>query len=232
MLGRRVVDKHPCPFFGAVYPFLSRHSQSSLPLYWLCAMQRLPCNAVMYGDVFLPQQFRFHYLQHWFWGYATVTIVLTFIIICVCLSEYVASMLRGKQSSKPLHTMPSHFAQCNVAMSVVQIRSQYSCLVVLFSEDVLFCSSPSSDLAARRGVFSRRHYGSVETVSCTFLYQIPTPSPVLSFHQSYVDVKIVPSQCQTQPMAMSLAVVRLWVEQAVSTMGHTSRCCMVFLMPE
>ena len=125
-----------------------------------------------------------------FGGYATVTIVLTFIIICVCLSEYVASMGRGKQCSKPTHAMPSHFAQCNGAMSVVHIRSQYSCLVVLFNEDVLFCSSPSSDLAARRGVFSRRHYGSVETVSCArFLYQIPTSASLLYFHQSHVNVK-------------------------------------------
>lgn len=35
--------------------------------------------------------------------------------------------------------------------------------------DVLYCcvhSSPSSDLSGRRGVFSRRHFGSVELVSC------------------------------------------------------------------
>ena len=33
-------------------------------------------------------------------------------------------------------------------------------------------------------------------------------------------------------MAMSLAVVRSWGEQAVSIMGETSRCCMVCLMPQ
>ena len=33
-------------------------------------------------------------------------------------------------------------------------------------------------------------------------------------------------------MAMSLAVVRSWGEQAVFIMGQTSRCCMVCLMPQ
>ena len=33
-------------------------------------------------------------------------------------------------------------------------------------------------------------------------------------------------------MAMPLAIVRSWGEQAVSIMGHTSRCCMVCLMPQ
>ena len=44
--------------------------------------------------------------------------------------------------------------------------------------------------------------------------------------------QIVSSQCLAQPMAMSLAVVRSWGEQAVSIMGQTSRCCMVCLMPQ
>ena len=44
--------------------------------------------------------------------------------------------------------------------------------------------------------------------------------------------QIVPSQCMAQPMAIPLAVVRSWVEQAVYIMGQTSRCCMVCLMPQ
>ena len=57
-------------------------------------------------------------------------------------------------------------------------------------------------------------------------------SSFLSFdHESYVR-QIVPSQCLAQPMAMPLAVIRSWAEQAVSIMGHTSRCCMVCLMPQ
>ena len=52
----------------------------------------------------------------------------------------------------------------------------------------------------------------------------------LSFHQESYVGQIVPSQCLAQPMAMSLAVVRSWGEQAVSIMGQTSRCCMVCLM--
>ena len=60
----------------------------------------------------------------------------------------------------------------------------------------------------------------------------PDSSSFLSFHQeSYVN-QIVSSQCLAQPMAMSLAVVRSWEEQAVSIMGQTSRCCMVCLMPQ
>ena len=45
---------------------------------------------------------------------------------------------------------------------------------------------------------------------------------------------IVPSQCLAQPMALPLASVRSWVEQAVSIMGKTNsrRCCMVCLMPQ
>ncbi|XP_046368417.1 GTPase-activating Rap/Ran-GAP domain-like protein 3 isoform X2 [Haliotis rufescens] len=35
----------------------------------------------------------------------------------------------------------------------------------LTRESAYFCSSPASDLAARRGVFSRRHYGSVELLT-------------------------------------------------------------------
>ena len=58
------------------------------------------------------------------------------------------------------------------------------------------------------------------------------PSSFLSFHQESYVRQIVPSQCLAQPMAMSLAVVRSWGEQAVSTMGQTSRCCMVCLMPQ
>ena len=42
----------------------------------------------------------------------------------------------------------------------------------------------------------------------------------------------MPFQCLAQPMAMPLAVVRSWVEQAVFIMGQTSRCCMVCLMPQ
>ena len=54
----------------------------------------------------------------------------------------------------------------------------------------------------------------------------------LSFHQESYVSQIVPSQCLAQPMAMSLAVVRSWGEQAVSIMGQTSRCCMICLMPQ
>ena len=54
----------------------------------------------------------------------------------------------------------------------------------------------------------------------------------MSFHyESYVH-QIVPSQCLAQPMAMSLAIVRSWGEQAVSIMGQNSRYCMVCLMPQ
>ena len=42
----------------------------------------------------------------------------------------------------------------------------------------------------------------------------------------------MPSQCLAQPMAMPLAVVRSWGDQAVSIMGQTSRSCMVCLMPQ
>ena len=42
---------------------------------------------------------------------------------------------------------------------------------------------------------------------------------------------IVPSQCLAQPIAMSLAVVSSKGEQAVSIMGQTSRCCMVYMTP-
>ena len=59
-----------------------------------------------------------------------------------------------------------------------------------------------------------------------------TRSSFLSFHQESYVRQIVPSQCLTQPMAMSLAVVRSWGEQAVSIMGQTSRRCMVCLMPQ
>ena len=57
-------------------------------------------------------------------------------------------------------------------------------------------------------------------------------SSFLSFHQEPYIRQIMPSQCLAQLMAMSLAVVRSWGEQAVSIMGQTSRCCMVCLMPE
>ena len=57
-------------------------------------------------------------------------------------------------------------------------------------------------------------------------------SSLLSFHQKTHVRQIVPSQCLAQPMAMPLAVVRYWVEQAVFIMGQTSRCCMVCLMPQ
>ena len=59
-----------------------------------------------------------------------------------------------------------------------------------------------------------------------------TSSSFLSFHQESYVRQIVPSQCLAQSMAMSLAVVRSWGEQAVSIMGQTSRCCMVCLMPQ
>ena len=49
-------------------------------------------------------------------------------------------------------------------------------------------------------------------------------SSFVSFHhESYVS-QIVLSKCLAQPMAMSLAVVRSWGDQAVSIMGQTSRC--------
>ena len=54
-------------------------------------------------------------------------------------------------------------------------------------------------------------------------------SSFLSFHQESYVRQIVPSQCLAQRMAMSLAVVRSWGEQAVSIRGQTSRCC---LMPQ
>ena len=57
-------------------------------------------------------------------------------------------------------------------------------------------------------------------------------SSFLSFHQESYVRQSVPSQCLAQPMAMSLAVVRSWGEQAVSIMGQTSTCCMVGLMPQ
>ena len=57
-------------------------------------------------------------------------------------------------------------------------------------------------------------------------------SSLLSFHQESYVRQIVPSQCLAQPMAMPLAIARSWGEQAVSIMGHTSRCCMVCLMPQ
>ena len=41
-----------------------------------------------------------------------------------------------------------------------------------------------------------------------------------------------PPPCLAHPMAMPLAVVRSWGEQAVSIMGQTSRCCMVCLMTQ
>ena len=50
-------------------------------------------------------------------------------------------------------------------------------------------------------------------------------------HQESYVRQTVPSQCLAHPMAMPLAIVRSWGEQAVSIMGQTSRCCMVCLMP-
>ena len=64
------------------------------------------------------------------------------------------------------------------------------------------------------------------------IISLHSSSSFLSFHQvSYVS-QIVPSQCLAQSMAMSLAVVRSWGEQAVSIMGQTSRCCVVCLIPQ
>ena len=61
-------------------------------------------------------------------------------------------------------------------------------------------------------------------------------APFRSHHHSCPSTslarQIVPSQCLAQPIAMPLAVVRSWEEQAVSIMGQTSRCCMVCLMPQ
>ena len=57
-------------------------------------------------------------------------------------------------------------------------------------------------------------------------------SSFLSFHQDSYVRQTVPSQCLAQPMAMPLAIVRSWGEQAVSIMGQTSMCCMVCLMPQ
>ena len=42
-------------------------------------------------------------------------------------------------------------------------------------------------------------------------------------------IQIVPSQCLTQPMAMPLAVVWLCLQQAVSIMRQTSKCCLACL---
>ena len=52
----------------------------------------------------------------------------------------------------------------------------------------------------------------------------------LSFHQESYVRQIVFSQCLEQPMAMPVAIVRSCGEQAVSTMGQTSRCCVICLM--
>ena len=57
-------------------------------------------------------------------------------------------------------------------------------------------------------------------------------SSFLSSHQESYVRQIVPSQCLAQPMAMSLAVVSSWGQQAVPIMGQTSRCCMVCLMQQ
>ena len=57
-------------------------------------------------------------------------------------------------------------------------------------------------------------------------------SSFLSLHQESYVSQIVPSQYLAQPMAMSLAFVRSWGEQAVSIVEQTSRCCMVCLMPQ
>ena len=57
-------------------------------------------------------------------------------------------------------------------------------------------------------------------------------SPFVSFHKESYARQTVPSQCLAQPIAMPLAIVRSWGEQAVSIMGQTSRCCMVCLMPQ
>ena len=45
-------------------------------------------------------------------------------------------------------------------------------------------------------------------------------SSFLSFHQESYVHQIVPSQCLAQPMAMSLAVVRSWGEQACPSWGR------------
>ena len=57
-------------------------------------------------------------------------------------------------------------------------------------------------------------------------------SSFLSFHHESQVGQIVPSQCLAQPMAMPLAIVRSWGEQAVFIMGQTSMCCVVCLMPQ
>ena len=67
-------------------------------------------------------------------------------------------------------------------------------------------------------------------LKCCFLR---SSSSFLSFHQESYVRQIMPSQiCLAEPMAMPLAIVRSWGEQAVSIMGQTSRCCMVCLMPQ
>ena len=44
---------------------------------------------------------------------------------------------------------------------------------------------------------------------------------------SGMSIKMVPSQCLAQLVAMPLAVFGSWGEQAVTIVGQTSRCCMV-----
>ena len=78
----------------------------------------------------------------------------------------------------------------------------------------------------------QRHviYNPFRTLNHTIIHIIA--SSLLSFHQESYVRQTVPSQCLAQPMAMPLAIVRSWGEQAVSIMWQTSRCCMVCLMPQ
>ena len=80
-----------------------------------------------------------------------------------------------------------------------------------------------------QGTYNFKTASSNAVKTCT---HISSSSLVLSFHQESYVCQIVSSQCLAQPMAMTLAVVRSWGEQAVSVMGQTSRCCMVCVMPQ
>ena len=97
-----------------------------------------------------------------------------------------------------------------------------------------------------RQVLSRDHATFISKPVCTFATDSSTnhavesgkptitsrSSSFLSLHQESYVRQIVPSQCLAQPMAMPLAVVRYWGEQAMSIMGQASRCCMVCLMTQ
>ena len=90
-----------------------------------------------------------------------------------------------------------------------RIRSYYTSSLHYYTASSHYCTAPL-------------HYYAASLHSSSFL----------SIHQESYVRQIVPSQCLAQSMAMSLAVVRSWGEQAVSIMGQTSMYCMVCLIPQ